>query len=487
MRLVSVRSVLGLFCLLSGCAVNRAVVDPFAYAPEESCWYWSPDCKAQNLSCELPKHTCARPPSPDHKLSLAEVIDIALVNNPKTQISWAEARLAAAEYGRSQSTFFPNISADFYLESDRTAYLASQVEQPQNVARQTLLISNQSYYGPQAHLTWTLFDFGVRRYTSEAARFALYYADYFHNDSLQRVVEEVTIDYYQYLYQVKLQQANEADLANAQETLAAADLGLKQGTKNLSDVLQARTQVLLAEITLSEQRKAVKKAYTSLLEQMGLAANSAISFEALPFVDPEQLDLGSLEGFVQSAAECRPDLLAIRAALRSAEMELKAAKRLWTPTLDYSLDIGRTYFKGGFHDDYDYSSVLTLSMPLFTGFNIRNTVRKARARVEAAEGELRERELRVLQEVTTAHFNVQVAFDTLHAATRYFTTTQQEYTVALAQYREGVNTILDVISAQSSLFDARAKQAQAVEQWFNSLATLTYSSGVLFGGVKCID
>lgn len=477
-----------LICFFAGCAVNRAVYDPFAYAPEDTCWYYTPDCEAGALSCWSECATCVESPPEKHPLSLAEALDIALINNPKTQISWGHAREAAAEYGKSQSAFFPTISADFYYQRDRTAYLASQVEQPQNVMMEQLIVNNQTQWAPQMHMTWTLLDFGQRRYTSEAARYALYYADFTHNDTIQYLIQAVTLTYYRYLYEVKLQEANEADLANAQETLSAADLGLSQGVKNISDVLQARSGVLLAEITLSEQKKAVNNAYATILDNMGLPANSTVQFEKLPFVDLDKIELPSLDSFIQLAMESRPDLLASRASLESAEMSLHAAKRLWTPVVDYSLEVGRTYFSGGFHDDYDFTSTLTVSMPLFTGYNIRNSVRAARSKVETVTGALREKELAVIRDLKVAHFNVGAALETLGAANRYLKASKEEYVVALAQYKAGVNTILDVISAQASLFDSRAKQAEATEQWFNSLANLTYNAGILScqtGDAKC--
>lgn len=476
------RKIIGaaLLILLAGCGVNRAVYDPFSAAPQSYCNYYTADCNASLLRCWDETATCAESPPENYPLSLAEVLDIALVNNPKTEISWAQARQAAAEYGMSQSSFFPSITADFYYERDRTAYLTSQFEQSQNIKQETLIVNNQSRWGPQAHLTWTLLDFGERRYTSEAARYALYSANFNHNDTIQLVVEDVTVRFFDYLSQVKQLEANEADLTNAEETLAAATVGLKQGVKNVSDVLQARTQTLLAEITLSQQRKTVNASYAALLEQMGLPANQTLQFEKLPYLEPEKVELQSLDAFIETAMQCRPDILASRATLESAEMSLKAAKRQWTPTLDYSLEVGRTYFSGGFHDDYDFTSTFSVSMPLFTGYNIKNSVRSARSKVEAALGMLRENELLAIGELRTAHFDVGVAHDTLKFANQYLVTAKDEYVVALEQYKSGVNTILDVISAQSALFDARAKQAEATQQWFTSLATLTYSAGIFF-------
>ncbi len=468
---------LGFFA--AGCYVNRAVVDPFAYGPQSSCWYWGPDSEASQMAGCDPVAECPDLPDEEHVLSLGEVLDIALVNNPQTQISWALAREYAAQYGRSQSTAFPTISASYHYTASRTSFLASQVEQPGNVDEEVLIINTQQEWGPRADVTWTLLDFGQRRYTSEAARYALYYTDYLHNQTVQTLVQDVTVDFYDYLYQKKLLEANESDLATAEVTLEAAELGFRSGVKNVSDVLQARTQALLAEIQLSEQYRAVHTSYATLLGTMGLPANANIDLQKLPFVDPESVDLDPLDEYLDIAMQCRPDLLAARSNVISREKALLAAKRAWTPVVDYTLDIGNSTFTGGLNDKYNYVSTLTVSMPLFTGFQIRNSIRLAQATVEKEEATLKQVELNAVKDLTIAHYNVSVAFNTLKAAIRFLESAKEEYEVSLSQYKAGVNTILDVLSAQSSLFDARAKQAGAIQEWFTSLSTLTYSAGLM--------
>lgn len=475
------RSIPLLFCALlcSGCHVNRAVVDPFGYAPDSACWYWDSDCKANQLANGARVADCPEIPCEEHILCLSEILDIALINNPQTENTWAIAREYAAEYGRIQSLYFPWISATFSYNNTRTSYLASQVEQPMNVSKESLIINTQTEWGPQANLTWTLLDFGQRRYSTEAARYALYWANYNHNQAVQTLIQDVTVDYYDYLYQMKLLEADQADLATANETLTAAELGLRNGVKNVSDVLQARTQAILAEITLSEQYKQVNNSYATLLTTMGLPADSKIQMQKMPFVDPESVNLDPLCEYIDISMQCRPDLLASRSSVVSAENAVTAAKRAWTPVVGYTLQVGNNTYSGGFNDEINYQSSLSVSMPIFTGFNIRNTIRLAEAGLEQTEAMLKTTEVNVVKDVTTAHFNVTVAFNTLKAAIRFLEAAKEEYEVAIEQYRAGVNTILDVLSAQSSLFDARAKQAQSLQEWFTSLSTLSYSAGLM--------
>ncbi|MEO8620343.1 MAG: TolC family protein, partial [bacterium] len=44
-------------------------------------------------------------------LVLGQVVDIALRNNPQTQLSWAQARAGAASYGAARSSYLPSVDA----------------------------------------------------------------------------------------------------------------------------------------------------------------------------------------------------------------------------------------------------------------------------------------------------------------------------------------------------------------------------------------
>jgi outer membrane protein TolC len=118
-------------------------------------------------------------------------------------------------------------------------------------------------------------------------------------------------------------------------------------------------------------------------------------------------------------------------------------------------------------------------MPLFSGFYYRNAIKMAESVKKEAEEQLKETELNVIKQITTYHYSVKIAFETLQFATAYLAAAQEEYDVSLSKYKQGTNTIVDVVNAQSSLADARARQINAYQQWYTSLANLAYSTGML--------
>lgn len=470
---------------LAGCFPypNRAVTDPWSFAPLTPSKPWSApnNVKPMHLSDEPPDI-----PTQDEPFSLGELIDIALRNNVQTKITWAQARSAAASYGQSQSQFFPAIGGNFSYARERQPALISPItgtttSTPAQLSTAGLIVDDFyfSQWGPQLTVSYLIYDFGTLRATSEAARQALYNADWTHNNAIQTLLQTIMNDFYNYLYQKMLLQADVANVETASITLDAAETGFQTGVRDVSDVLQAKTQLLQNETTWASQQQNVENAYTQMLADMGLPANMKLTTQDLPKTLPKDDVVPPLETLISVGMQNRPDLLASEANYRSMQQKLIAAKRQFLPQFTYNFEIGKDYWNEGLHDQYNFSSTVEVSMPLFQGFYYRNAIKIAEANAKAAEEQVMQTELNMIKEVTQYHSNVRVAFDTLQYATAYLEAAEEQYDVAISQYKQGTNTILNVVSAQSSLIDARASQANAFQQWYTSLANLAYSTGIL--------
>jgi outer membrane protein len=477
---VSISVSLFLMLICDGCYVNHAVVDPYSYGPPSSSDFWTPPAKMQNPQAKLPDKPVI--PDGDNPVSLAELLDIALINNTNTRQTWAQAREAAAQYGQSQSTAFPSLTGSYTFERIRQgSYFTSSgndVQSGQSGPTQAVFITLNNQWGPQLALSYTIFDFGQRRATSEAARQALYFADYTHNRAIETLIQTITNDYYNYLYQQQLQDAYQANVQTAQTTLDAADLGFQTGVNDVSDVLQARTQLLQNEMQYVGQKQQVQNSFADLLNDMGIPANMDFSVVPMPTDLPPEEQFPHTDDLIVVALENRPDYLAAKANAESKRQSLKAAKRQLWPTINYNLNFGRTNYTGGLTDKYDYTSAFSLNLPIFSGYYYLNNIKIAQANLEQAQAELEQTELDVVRDITTYRYNVKIAYETLRYAKNYLAAADEQYRVALAEYKAGTTSILDVVSAQSSLADARAQQANAIQGWYSSLANLTYAIGI---------
>lgn len=467
-----------------GCYPDRAVISPYSYAPRSPSKPWTPPSSvtAMNLDTGPPEL-----PNKEDPYSLAELVDLALSINPQTKLSWAQARQAAAQFGESQSDYFPEFTGNFVYTRFRQPIFLQQITPTDlsfsgNPTGATNVVVQDIYYSfwqPQLAVSFLLFDFGTRRATSEAAKQALYYADWTHNNTIMMLLQTVMNDYYNYLYQRQLLVANAQDVATAKVTLQAAETGLDSGVRDVSDYLQAKTQLLQNQTTWAAQQQNVEVSYTTLLYDMGLPANICIKTQDFPTALPENDMLPPVDTLIAIAMQNRPDLLAAEANLHEQEANLTVAKTQWMPKVNYNFNIAKNYYSQNLHDKYNFMSTFSVSMPLFSGFYYRNAIKAAESVKKEAEEQLKETELNVIKQITTYHHGVKIAFETLQFATAYLEAAQEEYTVSLSKYKQGTNTIVDVVNAQGSLADARARQINSFQQWYTSLANLAYSTGIL--------
>ena len=225
--------------LCQGCDI-RGANDPFSYAPSSPHSIWAPPERAlRRLSHEALALAFEDDDFPNHDapLSLAEVINITLYRNPETKQSWADARIAAAEYGQS-------LQNDFLLADVQGDY--SRARSAEFLSRDREIIY-ETQYGAHLELNYLLFDFGQTRMTSEAALQALYNADWLHNSEVQQKIQTLMTTYYDYLYQKKLLIAIKQDVINAQVALNATEEKLRCGLADVSDVVQAKNKLPTAK------------------------------------------------------------------------------------------------------------------------------------------------------------------------------------------------------------------------------------------------
>lgn len=484
-----------IFPILTACF--RDAADPFSMAPATPFASWTP-AKGNTLIssrfCEM-----LLPPSfGENALNLAELIDIGLQNNPSTKQTWAMARAAAAQYGIVLSDFYPNVQFTSQYTRIRGSFgpptvfsstpaiednAATAADGTPSLSAATVTTTSNSLYsttaGPDVELTYTLFDFGQRTSAAIAAREALYFADWSHNQEIQTVIQAIMDDYYTYLYQLKVLHSNEANLENACASLDAANQKFALGLAALGDVAQARTHYLQTKINLTTQKQNVENAFALLAVDLGLPAHIGFKVQPMPeevFAEPM---LESVDQLVAIAQTQRQDLLAAQADLRSKDALILNARRAVYPVLATSLDIGKYWFQGQQQESYHWVAELSLSFPLFQGFFYKNSLKKAIARREQSAAQLLQTELGIIQTVTTSHMFIKTSAQNLQDTDEYLKSAELEFNIALSSYKAGTKTILDVLSAQSSLADARSKRAEAQKNWYTSLAALAYATGSL--------
>ena len=447
------------------CFANNAYAD-------SSIWYKSGDPLNTNIDA-LPKipagyqselAPCATIDL-SKPISLTEVAETSLCNNPQTNEIWASARAQAAQLGIAKSAYLPSVTDNV---TSNLGYLSPESGTRSNP---TLNLSNSLV------ANYLLYDFGNRAATLENARQLLLSASASQSSTVQSVLLASTVAFYQVQANIAaLDAAREVERAS-EESFKAAEARYKAGVATPADKLQAQTayaQLTLARITNEGN---LQTAYGSLANVMGLPANQKISLASSLVNAPENI-LENVNTLIEQAVVRRPDLIASEAQVKAAQASIDASKAAAKPTISVSMS---NNLQDGSQLDFSKNSTLglTVSIPLFNGYAPSYRIRAAEATADLRTAQRDRLKLQISLDVWTAYQNLRTALQSVTASEVLVSSAEQSYRVALGRYKAGVGNIIDTLNAQSSLATARQQKIQATLNANIARATLAQSMGSL--------
>jgi len=406
---------------------------------------------------------------------LPRLIDLAERSNPDTRVAWEKARQAARAVGLSESAYYPYLAAS-----------ASAADLQELTALTTVFVAQAQAVDTTLDLKWLLFDFGGRHAELSAAREQLMLANVGFNATHQKIVFAVTKSFYD-LNTAKEQVAVAQSSLSAANTVGeAAQARFDHGLATKPDVLQAQQQTAQAAYDLEAARGSLSDAEIALADSLGILPNPDLKVADVPekqFADnPDE----SLDELVDRALSQRPDLVANLANLRARQDEVRKARSEYYPKV--SLDAGAGWSKldvTAFNTPYVdnskpvYSVGLAIELPIFDGFARRNKLKLAESELRAAESELNRSRDAAVREVWRNYTDLRTALRKQESAEKLLAAAQSAFDATLQSYQNGLDTYVDVATAQRNLTAARSTVVDARSAIFTGTAALAFSVGDL--------
>jgi TolC family type I secretion outer membrane protein len=411
-----------------------------------------------------------QPPHFDQPLTLVQLTDLALHNNPSTRIAWAQIRSSDAGVELARAGYWPQLTLAYDFERQKSASGATGTASP------------ETFYGPSIDLSWLLFDFGTRSGSIDAAKYNLTAARLDGDQTMQDLILQVEQDYYQVL---GLQAVQDADLQSVQDATANLDNANQRKTSGLAtigDVYQAQAALAGAKLALQTAQGQLASARGTLAIALGYPADTEVPLAPWENEISARMPDENVHDLLAKAAQARPELLASKAQQQAAIASLEATRGQGWPNLTLNASAGRTtsQISGKAKTTANtYDADLTLSFPLFSGFANQAATRQAQAAVDVAQATDEQLIQAVQLEVWQAYQNMRTAVSNLDTAGLQLKSSQQAADVTQARYKNGLDSILDVLSAQATLANARVQQVQARLNWFAALAAMGHAMGGL--------
>lgn len=427
-------------------------------------------------------HARAAPPAmadetaidPAEPLSLVQLTDLALRRNPQTRLAWAAIRASEAGVELARAGYWPQIDAAVTAQRNRALNFSG------------LPSTTQTRYGASVSLSYLLWDFGVRRGELERAEFELGAARLSQDQTLQNVILAVEQAYFQVLGLAAVIDANRQSLDDAETNLAAARDRRRAGLATLGDVYRAEAALAGARLALQQAEGQWVAARGQLATAVGVPPDTALGLAAWEMDLAPEPPQRSIDELLAAARTARPELLAAKLRERLAAASLAATRGRGLPSLSLDANAGETHVVG-IGSSSQFNALIRLDVPLFAGHADRAAVRQAEAALDSARASTDDLRSQVELQVWQAYQNLLTASVSLETTAAQLRSAELAAEVSGERYNSGLDTVLDLLSAQGVLAGARVEQVQARLNWAAARAALGHAVGGLTAPAEMLE
>ncbi len=405
-------------------------------------------------------------------LDLSDIVDIALENNPSTRVYWFQSKIYAANVGKANSAYYPQVS------------LNAQVYRSKTKTSIPYFPGVGSYYetgfGPSAEINWLIYDFGKRETQVDYAKEALRAANFDYNQTIQDVVLGVNVAYYNFYSAMGKVKAAQMTVQDALTTYKSAKARLDEGVGRKQDMLNALASLRNAEFGFEQSKALVETSRADLAKAMGIRVSQNLKISDNVKIPVSLSTQEKIDNLIASAMRSRQDLLASYASLRGAALNVEIAKRDFLPSIGAFGQLSYTdYTQDNRNASEQYTAGLQLSWSIFEGFSRKYELISAKAAERAKAQELKASEIKIISDVWAYYHSYKSALKQVESARAAVAANTEAYKATKVGYDNGVNSLTDLLTSQNNLALARQQEVNSSADLSISIARLAHSTGAL--------
>lgn len=393
-------------------------------------------------------------------LTLKECISIGLKQNPLTEISLQNLKAVQEKVGEAWGGYYPS----FKLSSSYTF-----------TAQQEIMPIGPDTYDTRFFLRQTLFDAGATSNLVEGVRQTIKAQEYDVKKTTIDIILNIKSAFYETLKRRDLVNVSRSALGSAERHMEQSKASYSEGVSPRSDVIKAEVQVSNARLDVIKAENALLLVKANLVAGMGLPVTTNFEVDAQGSV-PQTSTLPALRDTITNAYDGRPEVRGIRARVDSAQTTVKQIRSGLYPNV--SLDASYGWQESSFlPSEKKWSVGLTVSIPVFEQLTTRSKINQAAATLNG----LKATELQTLRnvelDVEQAWLSLKEALERLGVTEKALEQAEEDMRVSEGRYKEGIGNILEVIDAQTARTQAKTNDVVATYDIATAKAKLERATG----------
>ena len=401
------------------------------------------------------------PAAPPRTLTLDEALKTAGTRHPQLRQAAAATEAAEARSDEAFAPLLPQVAANGAYQRATANFTSRQGSLPSSVSSGSGAESWETfgYWSLGLNASVLVYDFGQTRNRWHSAQATVSAQRESERSALSQVRFSVRSSFFQARAAKGLVTVARETLSNQKKHLEQTEGFVEVGTQAEIALAQAKTAVANATVQLINAENGYDTARALLNQSMGVEGPTDydVSDETQPEVAGED---ESTETLLAGALEERPELSALASQVKAQELTVRAVEGAYGPSLGASTGLSDAgAHVGGL--TWNWSSALTLSVPIFQGGQTKAQVREARANLAAVRSQLDAQRQQIRLEVEEARLAVRAAKGALGASAEALVNAREQLRLAEGRYETGVGSILELNDAQVALTAAGQQNVQA--------------------------
>jgi outer membrane protein len=396
-------------------------------------------------------------------LTLQRAIDIALKNQPSILAGQSTVKANEATIGQARANYYPQITASGSYSKISPATSSTGLN----------ATGKYDQYSSSVGLSQTIFDFGktptqvrINSLNTESSRFDL-------DSTLNTVVFNVKQAFYNVLQAQRNSAVAGESVKQFKQHLDQAQGFYGVGTKSKIDVTKAEVDLSNARLNLIKAENQIRLSRVTLNTAMGIPdvpdynLEDSLSYTkyGLPF-----------EEALSTVYAKRPDLQSLEKKKEAAKESISLARKGYFPVL--SGNANYAYSNNDFPLNNSWNYGVSISIPLFSGFDTRYRVAQAQANYDTISANEQSLRLDIYSQVQQGYLTLREAEERIGASELTVRQATENVELATGRYRAGVGSPLEITDALVGLNNAKVAYTQALTDYKNAQASIEKAIGV---------
>ncbi len=313
---------------------------------------------------------------------------------------------------------------------------------------------------------------------------------------LQKAKDDIMLNiagaYLEILFAEEVAKISEAQIEVTKQQINRTQQLVDAGSLAKGSLLEIQAQLAREELQNVNDQNSVQLAYLTLYQFLDLPIAESFKVEkpVLPEIKANITMANSLDVF-NNAMNTRPEIQAAQLRVKSAEMQLEIAKGNQYPTLSFGANYYNLYndkytdilgnkieFGKQLKNNRRSSAGLTLNIPIFNRFQVKNAISNAKIQIYDYQYQLQTASNVLRKEIEQAYTNALAALNRYLSTQKAVVSMEEAFRYVEEKFNVGMVNSVEYNQSKNDLTTAQSQMLQAKYEYIFRTKILDFYNGI---------